>query len=559
VQSATYDTANTGSGNKTLTITYAIDGTNSGNYLAPNNTVINTASITAATPTITLTNKTAVYNDKKVELAAATVTGVTGGTTPDGAITYTYYTKDACTDADRTSVDKSGAEAVGGAPKAAGTYYVKANIAANGNYTAATSAAVTLTIYYPSSGENNPSALVIVDGKTVDMGTSEVKDGTTTVKVDQNKMSEQLQNAKDSVVIPITSKTDTFSAQLVVQNVESMSERGVSLTIIAGDVSYSIPAGAIDTSAALKELGASDSSKVPLSIAISKLSNSSVNIQNGTLVVPPVAFTVTATYNGKSVTAERFGSYVQRVIEIPEGTDPKAITTAVVVEADGAQRHVPTEVYSENGKWYARINAMTNSTYALIQNSVSMTDTAGKWYDASVTEMASREIISGIGENMFAGERAITRAEFAAIIVRALGLPADGKSAFTDVVSNSWYYGAVGTAFEYGIVGGRGDGIFDPSANITREEAMVMVARAAKLCGMDTTILSGATGLFSFEDASRISSWAHDSALFNVRNGLIKGSNGKIEPSADITRAETAIVVLRLLQKAGLVDIRTAA
>ncbi|MPM09263.1 hypothetical protein SDC9_55579 [bioreactor metagenome] len=181
-------------------------------------------------------------------------------------------------------------------------------------------------------------------------------------------------------------------------------------------------------------------------------------------------------------------------------------TTAVVIEADGTQRHVPTEVYSENGKWYARINAMTNSTYALIQNSVNFTDTTGGWYDALVTEMASREIISGIGDNMFAGERAITRAEFAAIIVRALGLPADGTAAFTDVVSNAWYYGAVGTGFKYGIVGGKGDRIFDPSANITREEAMVMVARAAKLCGMDTTIDSREMGLYGFEDASGISS-----------------------------------------------------
>ncbi len=557
VQSATYDNANIGSGDKTLTITYALDGTNSGNYSAPNNTVIATASITAATPTITLANKTAVHTNQKVEIAAATVTGVTGGTTPDGAITYTYYSKDTCTDADKTSLDKSGAEAVGGAPKKTGTYYVKAAIAASGNYTAATSAAVTLTIYYPSSGENNSSAPVIVDGKTVDMGTSEVKNGTTTVKVNQSKLTEQLNGAKDSVVIPITSKTDAASAQLVVQNVESMSDRGVSLTIIAGDVSYSIPAGAIDTSAALRELGASDSSKVPLNVTISKLSNSSVTIQNGTLMLPPVAFTVTATYNGNSVAVERFGSYVQRVIEIPDGTDPNAITTAVVVEADGAQRHVPTEVYSESGKWYARINAMTNSTYALIQNSVSFTDTSGTWYDASVTEMASREIISGIGNNTFAGERAITRAEFAAIIVRALGLPTDGTAAFSDVVSTAWYYGAVGTAFEYGIVGGKGEGIFDPSANITREEAMVMVARAAKLCGMETT--SGATGLSGFEDASQISSWAHDSASFNVHSGLIKGSNGKIESSADITRAETAAVVLRLLQRAGLVDIRTVA
>ena len=88
---------------------------------------------------------------------------------------------------------------------------------------------------------------------------------------------------------------------------------------------------------------------------------------------------------------------------------------------------------------------------------------------------------------------------------------------------------------------------------------MVMVARAAKLCGMDTTTAGGVTGLAGFADAAQLSSWAYDSAAFNVRNGLIKGSNGIIASTADITRAETATVVLRLLQKAGLVDERAIA
>lgn len=345
VQSAAYDTADVGSGDKTLTIAYAIDGEDSGNYLAPANTTISAASITAAAPTVTLKTKTAAFTDKKIEIDAATVKGVTGGTAPDGAITYTYYIKDTCTDADKTSVDKSGAEAAGGAPKAAGTYYVTASIAASGNYTAATSAAVTLTIYAPSSGEDKASAPVIVDGKTVDMGTSEVKDGTTTVKVDQNKLSEQLKNAKDSVVIPITAKTDTAAAQLVVQNVESMAAHSMTLTVTAKDVSYEIPTGSVDTAAILKNLGASDSAKVPLNVTIRKLSSSAVTIKGGTLMVAPVAFTITATYNGKQVEVDRFESYVQRVIEIPGGVDPKTITTAVVAETNGTQRHVPTDVF----------------------------------------------------------------------------------------------------------------------------------------------------------------------------------------------------------------------
>lgn len=555
LQSANYDTADVGSGNKTLTITYAIDGTKSDNYSVPNNTVVSTASITAATPTITLKSKTEAFTGKKIEIDAASVNGITCGTTADGAITYIYYTKDTCTDADKTTVDKSAADTIGGAPKNAGTYYVKANIAASGNYLAATSAAVTLTIYYPSSGDDKSSAPVIVDGKAVDMGISEVKDGTTTVRVDQNKMSEQLKNAKDSVEIPIASRTDTASAQLVVQNVENMAARSMTLTVKANDISYEIPTISVDTAAILKNLGASDSSKVPLNVTISKLSNNAVTIKDGKLMVAPVAFTVSATYNGKSIEVDRFESYVQRVIEIPSGVDPRTITTAVVAQANGTQRHVPTKVYSEGGKWYAKINSMTNSTYALIQNSVSFTDTTGKWYANAVTELASREVISGIGENMFAGERAITRTEFAAILVRALGLPADGTSAFSDVSASAWYSGAVATAAQYGLVTGKGGNSFDPNANITRQEAMTMLQRAAKLTGY----LGKAGSLDGFADEGSINSWAVDAAKWSVGSGLIQGSDGKLNPTANISRAESATVILRLLQKTGLVDGRSEA
>ncbi len=558
VESATFDTSDVGSDNKTLTITYSIGGDASGNYSAPADTVIANASITAATPTITLKKKTATYDGKIVDIDAATVKGVTGDTTPDGTITYTYYTKDTCTDGVLTSVDKSGAASLGGAPKNGGTYYVKATIAAKGNYTQAKSDAVTLTIYYPSSGENETGAPVIVDGKTIDMGTSEVKDGKTTVTVDQNKITEQLKNAKDSVIIPITSKTDTASAQLVVQNVERMAARDMTLSVKVNDISYDLPATAVDTATLLNDLGATDSAKVPLNIVISHLPKNAVTIKGGTLMLAPVSFTVTASFNGRSVAVDSFESYVQRDIELPSSIDPKTITTAVVVESNGTERHVPTEVYLKSGKWYAKVNSMTNSTYALIQNSASFTDSKGQWYDTVVTEMVSRKIINGVGENVFAGDLSITRAEFAAIIVRALGLPTNCTSTFADVTTSAWYNGAVGTAFEHGIVSGVGDNRFDPNANITREEAMVMVTRAAKLCGMDTTG-SGAMGLTSFEDATKISSWAYDSAAFNVKSALIKGDNGKISPNAAITRAETATVVLRLLQKAGLVDVRTVA
>ncbi|NCC69335.1 MAG: S-layer homology domain-containing protein, partial [Clostridia bacterium] len=100
---------------------------------------------------------------------------------------------------------------------------------------------------------------------------------------------------------------------------------------------------------------------------------------------------------------------------------------------------------------------------------------------------------------------------------------------------------------------GKGDHQFDPGANITRQEAMLMLQRAAAL-----TEFTGAAGnLDSFADADSVGSWARDAAKWSVGSGLIQGSDGKLNPTADITRAESATIILRLLQKARLVDVRS--
>ena len=176
------------------------------------------------------------------------------------------------------------------------------------------------------------------------------------------------------------------------------------------------------------------------------------------------------------------------------------------------------------------------------------------WYEAIVNEMASRKIVNGRSDASFEGDAPITRAEFAAIIIRALGLPGDGAESFADVADTDWFAGVVGKAQEYGIVSGKGEGIFEPNALITREEAMTMIARAAKIARLPE---STPVDLATFVDADKISGWATEFVQFNVDNSLIVGNEAKeLAPNATITRAETATVVLRLLRNAQLVDLR---
>ena len=404
----------------------------------------------------------------------------------------------------------------------------------------------------PPSGGTTPApgTPVIVDGKTVNIGAEKKSGDTTTVTIDQAKLSESLAGAVSgsSVVVPVSGST-TATASLVVRNIEDMAAKDMTLTVRTGNVAYNLHASAIVTAALAAAFPGADMGYVPFDVSIQ---NSSVSVQGETLVLAPVAFTVTASYNGQTVSVDTFSAYIDRVIEVTAAQAAR-IATAVVVNADGSTRHVPTKIIEKDGKYYAVINSRTNSVYALIENEVSFADAAEKWYEAAVNEMGSRKIISGRSASVFDGEAGITRAEFSAILVRALGLRADGTSSFSDVSASAWYTGAIATATQHGLVAGKGENRFEPDAQITRQEAMLMLKRAAAL----TTFTGSSGGLDSFADANSVGTWAIDAARWSVGSGLIQGAGGKLNPTSNITRAESATVILRLLQKANLVDVRS--
>lgn len=183
-------------------------------------------------------------------------------------------------------------------------------------------------------------------------------------------------------------------------------------------------------------------------------------------------------------------------------------------------------------------------------------DTAGHENQAAIEALAARGIINGTGAGAFAPERTMTRAEFATIVVKALGLPVrqDAASGFTDVASGAWYTPYVMTASSYGITGGVGGGRFNPSGVITRQEAAVMLARAGKLCGMDTDMNATAVRdmLAQFGDYTTIAPWAQQAMAFCYREDLLDQSDLHVEPGRTVRRCEIAQMLYNLLQTAKL-------
>ena len=102
---------------------------------------------------------------------------------------------------------------------------------------------------------------------------------------------------------------------------------------------------------------------------------------------------------------------------------------------------------------------------------MTLTDVEGHWAKDAVNDMGSRIVVTGVGNGIYEPDRSITRAEFAAIIVRALGLKkGTTESAFSDVTLTDWYNGYVDTAAAYGLITGYDSKTFAPNDSITREQ-----------------------------------------------------------------------------------------
>lgn len=420
-----------------------------------------------------------------------------------------------------------------------------------------------------SSGPSDAS--VVINGETQIAGTSQTTttDGqtVTTVTIDTDTLGRLLEetDSKPTVTIPVNTGADVIVGELSGQTVKNMETREAVLEITTGTVTYTLPASEINIDDVSTEMGAQvQLEDIKVSISIAKPSQDTVSIVEDTanknsyqIVVKPIEFEITCTYGDKTVDVSHFSGYVERTVEIPDGIDPSKITTGIVLNADGTFSHVPTTIIVIDGKYYAKISSLTNSTYFVIYNPIKFSDVSNHWAKDAVNDMGSRLIVNGVGNGNYDPDSDITRAEFATIIIRALGLKAGiGENKFCDVRSTDWYCGYIEAAASYGIILGYSDGTFGPSDKITREQAMIMIERAMRLTGLNLTLTDSeiASLLYSYTDASDASSYAKISIAACLKAGVILGKGSdSIAPKDHITRAEVAVIVQRLLKKSNLI------
>lgn len=166
---------------------------------------------------------------------------------------------------------------------------------------------------------------------------------------------------------------------------------------------------------------------------------------------------------------------------------------------------------------------------------------SGPWYQAALDFACDHRILLGDPSgNMMPNDNA-TRAQMAAMLVRVFGCTAGKDIAhFTDVSTTAWYYSELSTAAQMNIFNGYGDGTMGPNRSITRQEAMIVIARAFAV--PDGT----AADIQAFRDASSVGSWAVAKVGGLVKAGIVNGDNGSLHPTASITRAEIAQMLYNL-------------
>lgn len=170
------------------------------------------------------------------------------------------------------------------------------------------------------------------------------------------------------------------------------------------------------------------------------------------------------------------------------------------------------------------------------------------WYFSYVYEAYDAGLMLGVGNDRFAPEDNLTRAQMAMLLYRMAGSPAvNGKSTLKDVEAGTWYADAVNWAIASGIVLGYEDGTFRPDRSITREETVTLIVRFADAKKVE---LKKTVEAKNFTDAASISDYAKDAVRRCAEAGILGGyEDGSFRPQNQITRAEAAKLMVGLNER----------
>jgi len=327
----------------------------------------------------------------------------------------------------------------------------------------------------------------------------------------------------------------------------------VVLSVRIGEVQYDLPIHAIDLQGIADRFVHADHAAVTISIArvtdqVNEEILSEIESSGLTRVAEIYEFTIQVSDGLIRYEWENLNTYVVRTIDIAADVSSTNHLTAIWYdESRGEWMFVPALFVTEGDRTTAIIKRNGNSIYTIVEHQTTFQDIQGHWAQSTIERMASKLIVRGVTSEQFKPDQFITRAEFASLLVRALGLKGQADDSFSDVESSHWFSDSVGAAVHYGLVHGISDELFAPYATITREQMAVMISRAMDLVGAD--VPANPSALARYQDQDQISSWAVEHAARAISAGIITGRTADtFAPQGVATRAEAVVMLYRFLK-----------
>lgn len=179
-------------------------------------------------------------------------------------------------------------------------------------------------------------------------------------------------------------------------------------------------------------------------------------------------------------------------------------------------------------------------------------DLRGHWAEAAFTAFVEAGYVNGYPDGSYRPDQFVTRAEFMKLVNQVAGLTATSAAVqqYKDVKSSAWYYNEVSKALAEGYIQGKSANLMEPEANITRQEAITMVARVSGLKNGNLSVLQ------QYADRDQLAQWAEDAAAAMTEAQRLEGDpDHNLRPLDLLTRAEAVTLLNRcldLLQPTGV-------
>lgn len=285
-----------------------------------------------------------------------------------------------------------------------------------------------------------------------------------------------------------------------------------------------------------------------ISISVTAVDKTSLSSSAQQLVGSRPVYDFTITAGSNAISSFGGGSAEVSIPYAPQaGEDVNAIVV-YYIDNTGALQSV-RGAYNSSTK---SVDFVTShfSQYAVGYNKVGFADVStGDWYYTPVTFCAARGITTGTTATTFSPAATVTRGQFIVMLMRAYGIEPDNNPAsnFADA-GNTYYTNYLAKAKEMGISAGIGNNLFAPDQQITRQEMFTLLYRALNVLDELPNATNGKT-LSSFSDAASVSDYAKDAMTALVQGGVVAGSDGKLNPQGQSSRAQMVQALYNLLSK----------